>query len=336
MTDSPIRPRGTLLAAAALLAIVLAGNACSSTPTAGPPVPEAPRPSASAPAGAGTPAPPARSAPGPGTVTLPLKQGSLKFAVVGDTGTAARIQFDVGKQMLAWHDRVPFELVLMTGDNIYGADTAADMRRKFEEPYAGLLAKGVKFYASLGNHDSPNQRFYKLYNMNGERFYTFRPKMGVRLFALDSNYVDSKQLAWLEKELAASGSEWKICFFHHPLYSSGKNHGPAVATREVLEPVFVRHGVSVVLTGHEHFYERIKPQKGILHFISGGGGKLRPGDIRKDPQTAKGFDTDLHFMLMEIDGDDLYYQAVSRGGVTVDSGSFRRVGAAAQGAPDAR
>jgi hypothetical protein len=89
----------------------------------------------------------------------------------------------------------------------------------------------------------------------------------------------------------------------------------------------LKHGVSVVFTGHEHFYERIKPQKGILHFISGGGGKLRPGDIRKDPQTDAGFDTDLHFMMIEVEGDDLWYQAVSRTGKTVDSGTFRRVGA---------
>ena len=260
-------------------------------------------------------------------VKLPLKEGSLRFAVIGDTGTAIRAQYDCGRQMAAWHERVKFDFVLMTGDNIYGSDTAAEMKRKFEDPYAALLAKDVKFYASLGNHDNPNQRFYKLYNMNGERYYSFRPKMGVRIFAIDSNYIDQKQLAWLEKDLAASGSEWKIVFFHHPLYSSGRNHGPALATREVLEPVLVRHGVSVVITGHEHFYERIKPQKGILHFISGGGGKLRPGDIRKDPQTAKGFDSDLHFLLIEIDGDDLHFQAVSRTGKTVDSGTFRRVGA---------
>ncbi len=262
-------------------------------------------------------------------VKLPLKPGSLRFAVIGDTGTAIRAQYDCGRQMAAWHERAKFEFVLMTGDNIYGSDTASEMKRKFEDPYAPLLAKDVKFYASLGNHDNPNQRFYKLYNMNGERYYSFRPKMGVRIFALDSNYIDQKQLAWLEKDLTASGSEWKIVFFHHPLYSSGRNHGPALSTREVLEPILVRHGVSVVLTGHEHFYERIKPQKGILHFISGGGGKLRPGDIRKDPQTDAGFDTDLHFLMMEIDGDDLWYQAVSRTGKTVDSGTFRRPGAAA-------
>jgi hypothetical protein len=270
------------------------------------------------------------AAPGQDAVTLPLKDGSLRFAVIGDTGTAARIQLELARQMAAWHERVGFTFVLMTGDNIYGADTAAEMKRKFEEPYAALLAKDVKFYVALGNHDNPNQRFYKLYNMDGQQYYTFRPKLGARFFAIDSNYIDRKQLAWLEKELAASGSEWKIVFFHHPLYSSGRNHGPALSTREVLEPIFVKHGVSVVLTGHEHFYERIVPQKGILHFISGGGGKLRPGDIRKDPQTAKGFDTDLHFMMMEIDGDDMWFQVVSRTGKTVDSGTFRRVATAAK------
>ena len=267
------------------------------------------------------------AAPGQDAVKLPLKQGSVRFAVVGDTGTASRAQFDVGRQMAAWQERVGFGFVLLTGDNIYGSDTPAEMKRKFEDPYAPLLAKDVKFYAALGNHDNPNQRFYKLYNMGGEHYYTFRPKMGVRIFALDSNYIDQKQLAWMEKEFAASGSEWKIVFFHHPLYSSGLNHGPAISTRQILEPILVKHGVSVVLTGHEHFYERIKPQKGILHFISGGGGKLRPGDIRKDPQTDAGFDTDLHFLMMEIEGDDLWYQAVSRTGKTVDSGTFRRPGA---------
>ena len=270
-------------------------------------------------------------APGQDALKLPLKEGSVRFAVVGDTGTASRAQIEVGRQMAAWHERVGFGFVLLTGDNIYGSDTAAEMKRKFEDPYAALLAKEVKFYAALGNHDNPNQRFYKLYNMGGEHYYTFRPKMGVRVFAIDSNYIDQKQLAWLEKELAASGSEWKVVFFHHPLYSSGRNHGPAISTSEVLEPIFVKHGVNVVLTGHEHFYERVKPQKGILHFISGGGGKLRPGDIRKDPQTDAGFDTDLHFLMIEIDGDELWYQAVSRAGKTVDSGVFRRPGAAAGG-----
>lgn len=269
----------------------------------------------------------AQSGPAP-AVTLPLKDGSLRFAVIGDMGTGSKQQFEVGEQMAVFREKTAFEFVVMTGDNIYGADDETQMRRKFEEPYAALLAKGVKFFACLGNHDNPNQRFYKLFNMNGERYYSFRPKNGVRFFAIDSNYVDSKQLAWLEQELAASASDWKIAFFHHPLYSAGRTHGSAISTREVLEPVLVRHGVSVVLAGHDHIYERLKPQSGgILHFVTGAGGQLRRGDLRSDPETAKGFDTDQHFLLMEIAGDDLFFQAVSRTGKTVDSGTFRRVGA---------
>jgi predicted phosphodiesterase len=161
--------------------------------------------------------------------------------------------------------------------------------------------------------------------MGGERYYTFKASRGgVRFFALDSNYVDKEQLAWLEKELEASGSDWKICFLHHPLYSSGKKHGPSEELRKVLEPLFQRHGVDVVLQGHEHFYERIEPQRGILYFISGAAGQLRRSNIARSEITARGFDQDLHFVLVEIAGDELFFQAVSRAGKTVDSGSFQR------------
>ena len=131
-----------------------------------------------------------------------------------------------------------------------------------------MLDKDVKFYAALGNHDSPNQRMYKLFNMGGERFYTFRPKPGIRFFALDSNYMDRTQLQWLEKELAASGSDWKIMYFHHPIYSSGGRHGSDTALRDQLEPLFLKYGVDVVLAGLT-FYERLKPKKASI-LLSGG------------------------------------------------------------------
>ena len=116
--------------------------------------------------------------------------------------------------------------------------------------------------------------------MNGERFYTFK-KGNVRFFALDSNYFDQTQADWLEKALADSTEDWKICFFHHPLYSSGGRHGSEVDLRAQLEPLFLKYGVQVVFAGHEHFYERLKPQKGIHYFVNGGGAKLRSGDITK-------------------------------------------------------
>jgi predicted MPP superfamily phosphohydrolase len=259
-------------------------------------------------------------------LVLPVKEKSLRFAIIGDTGSGGQAQYQVATEMARWRAKFPFELVLLLGDNIYGADGPRDYQKKFEAPYKALLDAGVKFYASLGNHDSPNQRFYKQFNMAGERYYTFKGSVAsVRFFALDSNYIDKEQLAWLEKELQGSASEWKICYFHHPLYSSGRMHGPSVDKREVLEPLLEKYKVDVVFSGHEHFYERIKPQKGIHYFISGAAGKLRTKDILKTPITEKGYDEDFHFMLVEITGDEMYFQTISRVGTTVDSGVIRRV-----------
>ena len=146
----------------------------------------------------------------------------------------------------------------------------------------------------------------------------------MRFFSIDSNYVDDKQLDWLGKELAASGSDWKIAFFHHPLYSSGATHGSADAQRQLLEPMFLKHAVNVAIMGHEHFYERLKPQKGVAYFILGSSAKLRKGDLRKSALTAYGNDSDYAFMLIEIDGDDLHFQTISDKGATLDTGSIGR------------
>jgi len=261
-------------------------------------------------------------------LTLPMKNGSVKFAVIGDTGTGDDHQLAIAKQLTASRAQFPFDFAIMMGDNLYGGNSAKDYDRKFALPYKPLLDGGVKFYASLGNHDDPSERFYKPFNMNGERYYTFQPgtRSGVRFFALDSNYMDDKQLKWLDDQLATSGSDWKICFFHHPPYSSGEAHGSDTTLRNQIEPVFVKYGVNVVFTGHEHFYERIQPQKGIAYFIAGSSAKLREGNIAASPLEAKGFDQGYTFMLIEIAGDDLYYQAISETGKTIDSGSVHRVG----------
>jgi hypothetical protein len=259
---------------------------------------------------------------------LPNKKDSLHFAVLGDTGTGSKEQYQVGEQITRFRTIFPFNTALLLGDNLYGGEKPKDFENKFEKPYEALLNDGVKFHAALGNHDDPNQRLYKGFNMNGQRFYSFKPKDGIRFFALDSNYMDKQQLDWLEKELSDSGSDWKIAFFHHPLYSSGERHGPDDDLRRVLEPLFLKYGVSVVFTGHEHFYERLKPQKGIHYFVAGGSAKLRKGNIRKSPETAVGFDTDNTFMLCEIDGDQLYFQTISRTGKTVDAGVIERTGVA--------
>lgn len=262
-------------------------------------------------------------APPPLELQLPLKSKSVRFAVIGDSGTGERPQYDVGRQMARYRESFPFDFVLMLGDNIYGTETAEDFAQKFELPYKLLLDAGVKFYAALGNHDNPNQRFYKPFNMGGERYYTIK-QGNVEFFALDSNYMDPPQLSWLQKQLEGSGAAWKICFFHHPLYSHARFHGPDTDLRSRLEPIFVKTGVNVVLTGHEHVYERLKPQNGIYYMVLGNSGQLRYRDLRASGDTLKGVDSDQTFMLMEIAGEQLHFQVVSRTGQTVDAGVLDR------------
>ena len=272
---------------------------------------------------------------------LPNKDGSVKFAVVGDTGTGGSDQYAVGKQIVNFRAKFPFDFAIMLGDNMYGGQgSPKDFNKKFEAPYKPLLDAKVKFYAALGNHDNPNQRSYSGFNMNGERYYTFKPSLnaGVRFFALDSNYMDPKQLEWFEKELAASGSDWKIAFFHHPPYASGM-HGSDEILKNQLEPLFLKYGVNVVFTGHEHFYERIKPQKGIQYFVEGSSAKLRKGDIdRRSGLTAFGYDDGYSFMLAEIVADELFFQTITAQGMTIDSGVVKKgtdnrvIGTAGKGA----
>jgi hypothetical protein len=260
------------------------------------------------------------SAGSPLKINLPRKEGSVRFVIIGDTGTGSKKQHDLAAILLKARVAFPYEFVLLLGDNLYGGEAPKDYKSKFEDVYRPILDQKVKFYATLGNHDEPAQRFYQFFNMDGKEYYRFT-KGNVAFYSLNSNYMDQKQIKWLEEELAKDTSEWKITFHHHPPYSSGGKHGSDTALRKVVEPIFVKYGVNAVFTGHDHFYERIKPQKGIYYFVSGAGGKLRSGDVRDNsPLTEKFFDRDMSFMLAEVVGNQLYFQVFSRTGDTVDAG----------------
>jgi 3',5'-cyclic AMP phosphodiesterase CpdA len=256
---------------------------------------------------------------------LPSRAESVKFAVIGDNGTGDGPQYEVGAQMNDVRKTFPFDLVIMLGDNLYGRQNPEDFAAKFERPYAALLGAGVQFYATLGNHDRPSNRNYRGFNMDGQRYYTYT-RRNVRFFVLDSNQMDPRQLDWLENALKEPTDEWKICYFHHPIYSDGGRHGSNVELRVTLEPLFVKHGVDVVFAGHDHVYERTKPQKGITYFVAGSSGELRRGDTRPSALTAAYFDQDQAFVIVEVAGDDLFFEARTRTGRTVDSGVIHRRG----------
>jgi predicted phosphodiesterase len=258
-------------------------------------------------------------------IRIPLQEKSVRFAVIGDSGTGDRAQYEVAQRMEAYRQATKFDFVIMLGDNIYGSHSPKDFVKKFEQPYKPLLDAGVKFYASLGNHDDPDdERLYKPFNMGGERYYAFR-KGDVAFFALDSNYMDPKQLSWLDQNLKNSQGTWKICFFHHPLYNDGRHHGPDTDLRTQVLPIFQRYGVNAVFSGHEHVYQRIKPENNIYYFVLGNSGKLMTHDFGEARERVKGFDSDQSFMLVEIVGDKLYFQTISRSGETIDSGELPRI-----------
>lgn len=273
---------------------------------------------------------PAITAPPPKEVLrLPKKPGSYRFAALGDMGRGDKWQYEVSKQMQAFREEFKFDFVIMLGDNIYDGATADDYHRKFELPYKPFLDDDVEFYAAFGNHDEPNQPNYAPFHMGGKRYYTFKPKPpllarltnnDVQFFMIDTENVDRTQRAWLEREMSKSDARWRIPVFHRPIYTSGRYSLWALWTRGSLEPTLVAHHVRFVLSGHEHFYERIRPQRGITYFISGAGGSLRARDIRPSSLMAAGFDTDYSFMLWEIAGDEAYFQVISRTGASVDNG----------------
>ena len=266
----------------------------------------------------------ATSAPTTIPLTMPNQAGSLKFAVIGDFGTGDRDQYAMAETIGRVHQQYKFTLALLVGDNLYGSERPQDFEKKFEIPYKPLLDAKVEFRASLGNHDQREQRSYPKFNMNGELYYTFKHE-NARFFVLESTYPDLKQIVWLEKELKASNDDWKIAYFHHSLYCSAGRHGSDTRLRQRLEPLFVAYNVSVVFTGHDHVYERTKPQKDIVYFVVGSSGKVAPGDLdMRSPIMAKGFDAEQAFLVAEINKDEMSFNTISKSGKVVDSGKLTR------------
>jgi 3',5'-cyclic AMP phosphodiesterase CpdA len=255
----------------------------------------------------------------------------VRFVAFGDMGTGDNDQMAVARQMVAHHDAHPYDTVLTVGDNIYPDGNPADLAAKFERPYAELLRRGVNFYATLGNNDVKKGRDaqinYQPFHMGGRAYYSFTKGTAganqVQLFAIDSTKFDAAQERWLDTSLAESKARWKIAFFHHAIYSSAKTHGSRVKLRAQLEPLFVKHGVAAVFSGHDHTYERTTPQQGVQYFVCGIGGTIRAGDLdRSSPFLAFGSDEDSGFMSVEVTADRMDFQAINAAGQVFDRGTI--------------
>ena len=278
------------------------------------------------PAAAAKPLPPGASSPLP----MPSLRGGTVFALMGDSGSGDQAQQAVAQAMITYFDTARhFPFVLMLGDNLYDDDYT----NEFSVPYKPLLDRGVKFYAALGNHDRDLEIHFKPFNMGDQDRYSF-DQGNARFVALNSNHpTDPLQIKWLDQVYADAGTKWRIAFFHHPLYSSGQH---AAESRDVirpaLEPTLIRNHVDVVFSGHDHLYERVKPQHEVNYFVSGGGGRYLY-DFKASAFDEIGI-SEHHFMVAEIAGDRLFFEAITHTQQVLDCGVLYRTNDAATKKPD--
>jgi 3',5'-cyclic AMP phosphodiesterase CpdA len=218
---------------------------------------------------------------------IPLPKSKLlqRLAIVADTGTGSRQQYEVGRALARYHQQNPFDTVLLAGDNIYTNGEFTKIKSVFTLPYQDLLSRGVKFYACLGNHDvrednGDRQVVYPEFNMQGKRYYT-HGKGDVRFFVLETNALSNpnapdrlEQLEWLDRELAASKAKWKIVYGHHAIYTAGVYHDNpnTLEMQRLVTPILKKHNIKLWINGHDHNYQRSKPIDGTTYVVCGGGG----------------------------------------------------------------
>lgn len=269
------------------------------------------------------------------------------FVVIGDAGCGCTGQQEVAQRMLQWHKEKPFDVVLMLGDNIYGkgflgrggsSDLFGD---RFDRYYKPLMDLGVKFYAVLGNHDmetrqgrdeiASQNRFHIL---SDKGYYSFTPdaKSGGRplitFYALNSPEIEDlgstglEQTKWLSQTLSQDQSLWKVAYAHHPLYTPRGVHTNALEFRNAVEKIMVAGGVRIFFGGHNHFYARMKPQNGLLTFVSGGGGRNleKPKMDALTVTAARQF----HFLYLEVYPDNISFWAIPTSGPPIDKGAVAR------------
>lgn len=289
--------------------------------------------------------------------TWPQKADALTFIVMGDWGNGSRHQYAIAQRLEAERlarDKTdqPVRFVMSTGDNIYAGGTAdRDWDRKFFAPYEATL-RAIPFYAVPGNHDGNESEgtgdlatyldnfFFP--DGNPARWYSFTFGKFVELFALDSTrnqltgsrapvfLSDGEQSKWLKAALAKPGPPWRIAVTHHPPFTAGPDHPPALPALRHWMQAWQDNGVSVVFSGHEHNFQisqRTSATGGMQFVVSGAGGELRSGNVRSKmaQRHIAAWARQTHFTVVEIRGDTMRLTPIGESAMRVVDASGQAV-----------
>lgn len=250
---------------------------------------------------------PLATAPGQG-LTDPLT-----FVVTGDSGTGGAAAKAIAQRMT----EVSFDLMLFLGDIAYERGTPAELQTHFFDVYAHVL-RYVPAFPAIGNHErhTENGRPYleAFVLPEPERYYSF-DWGDVHFVAIDTTRPDAEQLAWLKDDLAQTTRRWTIVFGHHPMYSNSLR-GPQRAIRKAYAKIFTDHEADVVLTGHEHHYERLRVGN-VNYIVSGGGGAQLTRFFGASSSLAKS--SVHHFLHFAVTERSLVMRAIDIDGRTVDT-----------------
>ncbi|MBI2058868.1 MAG: metallophosphoesterase family protein [Nitrospirae bacterium] len=274
---------------------------------------------------------------------------TVRFLVMGDYGSGSLPQVMVRDQMLDYLDRT--DLILTTGDNAYSAGAYVEFQKKVFEIYPSLFAR-IPVFPSIGNHDFASSaaqpyldNFFLPENAwretDRERYYSF--DWGpLHVTVLDSEYAlygirdeeTDDMVDWLEADLSTTNRPWKIVTFHQPGHTNNPKRSPNPIVVLKIVPVLEKFRVPLVLSGHEHFYERFHPilkgqrattsEGGVTYLTSGGGGaSLYDINLGTDPLQAFGMKIH-HFLAGGADDCTLSARAIDFTGQEIDRFSLTR------------
>ncbi len=208
-----------------------------------------------------------------------LMLGDFGFGAAENRQLAGEGQTQVAAAMLRFHRLIPHDFGLTLGDNFYPDGMPGLTDPRWRTLWHGLYdALGIKFYATLGNHDwhaADSAATQILYSRQNESwrlpapYYSFSAGPA-QFFALDTTAFSEAQARWLKEGLLRSRARWKIAYGHHPIYSHGR-HGGTQRLIQRLLPI-LKAGADAYFAGHEHDMQHLKPEAGLHFFINGVGG----------------------------------------------------------------